>query len=67
MTKFKELSNFSEKEIEGKIQDLKLDLIKARVSASKGGKVKIRELKKTLARLLMLQKQKKNKSLEEKS
>ena len=31
-----------------------MDLIKGRVTASKGGKVKMRELKKTLARLLML-------------
>ncbi len=64
MKRFKELSNLSGKEIEQKIKDIKLDLIKANVTASKGGKVKIRELRKTLARLLMLQK---DKNLKEKS
>lgn len=54
MTKFKELSKMSKKEIEDKLKELQLDLIKAKVTASKGGKVKIRELKKTLARLNML-------------
>lgn len=54
MTKFKELSKLSKNEINEKINELKLDLIKARVTASKGGKVKKREMKKTLARLLML-------------
>jgi len=58
MTKFKELKNLGKKEIEQRIQDLNLELIKAKLSASKGGKVKIREIRKTLARLNML----KNKS-----
>ena len=35
-----------------------MDLIKAKVTASKGGKVKMKELKKTLARLLMLKSRK---------
>ncbi|MAG07398.1 50S ribosomal protein L29 [Candidatus Pacearchaeota archaeon] len=58
MAKFKELKNLGKKEIESKIKELQLDLIKAKVTASKGGKVKIRELRKTLARLNAL----KNKS-----
>ena len=53
-SKFKELSKLSKKEIEQKINELQLDLIKAKVTASKGGKVKLREMRKTLARLLML-------------
>jgi ribosomal protein L29 len=58
MTKFKELSNLSKKEIENKIKDLQMELIKARVTAGKGGKVKIHEIKKTLAKLNMLKTQK---------
>ena len=53
--KFDELKSLSISEINKKIDDIKLDLIKAKVTASKGGKVKMRELKKTHARLLMLQ------------
>jgi ribosomal protein L29 len=56
MTKFKELSKLTKKEVEEKINDLKLELIKARITASKGGKVKLKEMKKTMARLLMLRK-----------
>ncbi|MEA3329396.1 MAG: hypothetical protein U9Q06_01505 [Nanoarchaeota archaeon] len=59
MTKFKELSNLEGKEIDRKIKDIQLEIVKARVTASKGGKVKIRELKKTFARLNMLKNQKK--------
>ncbi|HLD97936.1 MAG TPA: 50S ribosomal protein L29 [Candidatus Nanoarchaeia archaeon] len=54
MTKFKELSKLSKSDLENKINEIKVDLIKARVSASKGGKVKMKEMKKTLARLIML-------------
>ncbi|MEM3112820.1 MAG: 50S ribosomal protein L29 [Candidatus Pacearchaeota archaeon] len=54
MVKFKELSKLSKSEIEAKLRELKLDLIKANLSIAKGGKVKIRELKKTIARLKML-------------
>ena len=53
--KFDELKSLSISEINKKIDDIKLDLIKAKVTARKGGKVKMRELKKTHARLLMLQ------------
>jgi ribosomal protein L29 len=54
MSKFKELSKLDGKEIDKRINDIKLDIIKGKVTAAKGGKVKMRELKKTLARLLML-------------
>lgn len=51
MAKFKDISKLSKNEIDAKIKELQLDLIKAKVTASKGGKVKIRELKKTIAQL----------------
>jgi ribosomal protein L29 len=54
MTKFKELQKLGKKEIDQKIQDLNLELIKAKLSVSKGGKAKIREIRKTIARLIML-------------
>ena len=56
MAKFKELSKLSQKDRNSKIKELELDLIKARVTASKGGKTKIREMKKTIAKLNMLKK-----------
>lgn len=57
--KFKELAQLSKEDIDKRIKDIKMDIIKARVTASKGGKVKMRELKKTLSRLLMLESRKK--------
>ncbi|MEM3122069.1 MAG: 50S ribosomal protein L29 [Candidatus Pacearchaeota archaeon] len=66
--KFIELKNLPEDEINKKIENIKLELIKAKVTISKGGKVKMKELKKTLARLLMLKSWKKNsKEVEKKS
>ncbi|MEM4625294.1 MAG: 50S ribosomal protein L29 [Candidatus Pacearchaeota archaeon] len=63
MKKFKEMSKLTKSEIDSKIEEVKLELIKARITASKGGKTKINELKKTMARLLMLkQNQENNKS-----
>ena len=54
MVKFKDLSKLSKKEIDDKVKELDLELVKARVAASKGGKVKIKETKKTLAKLNMI-------------
>lgn len=54
MTRFKDLSKLTKNEIDQKIDEIRMDIIKARVTAGKGGKVKIREIKKTLANLLML-------------
>ena len=59
MVKFKELLKLPKSEINKKLSDLKLDLIKAKISAGKGGKVKIKELRKTIARLKMLKSQNK--------
>ncbi len=51
MLKTKEISKMPEKEIEEKIKELRMELIKNQITATKGGKLKIREIKKTIARL----------------
>ena len=50
--KAKDISKMSEKEINDKIKDLKLELIKNQISSGKGGKLKTNEIKRTIARLL---------------
>jgi len=50
--KTKDISRMSNDEREGKIKDLKMELIKEKINLSKGGKTKIKEIKKTIARLL---------------
>ena len=52
--KAKDILKISAKETEEKIKDLKLELIKNRISSGKGGKMKTREIKRTIARLLTL-------------
>lgn len=52
--KSKEILKMSDKEIEEKIKELKLELIKSKVNASKGGKLRIREIKRTIARLITI-------------
>lgn len=47
----KEIEKMSEKERNEKIKELKIELIKGEVSSNKGGKIKIREMKRTIARL----------------
>jgi len=42
----------SSKEIEEKTKELRMELVKSRVAATKGGKIKIREIKRTIARLI---------------
>jgi ribosomal protein L29 len=61
--KNQDIKNMSEKEINEKLKELKLELIKANVTANKsGGKIKIREIRRTIAKLLTLKgKQPKNK------
>jgi len=56
--KAKDISKMNLKEIDEKINDLKMELIKDKIDASKGGKLKTRELKRTLARLLTFKRQK---------
>jgi ribosomal protein L29 len=49
--KSKDISKMSDKERNEKIKDLKTELMRERVSLGKGGKMKIKEIKKTIARL----------------
>lgn len=56
--KSKEIAKMSNKEIEEKIKELKMELVKSKVAASKGGKLKIREIKRTIAKLLTFSRQK---------
>ena len=48
----RDISKMSEKERNSKISDLKMELMKDRASAGKGGKMKTKEIKRTIARLL---------------
>lgn len=50
--KLSEIKKMSEKEKKEKIKELKIELVKSKVDLAKGGKTKIREIKKTIARLL---------------
>jgi ribosomal protein L29 len=52
--KSKDIRKMTEKEIEEKINELKMELIKEKVSAAKGGKLKSKEIKRTIARLLTI-------------
>ena len=54
--KAKDIQKMSKGEREKKIKELKLELIKSKISASKAGSSKIREIKKIIARLLTLNK-----------
>ena len=55
----KEISKMNEKERNSKIADLKVELIKDRASSGKGGKMKTKEIKRTIARLLTFNNQNK--------
>jgi len=48
----RDISKISKKEMEDKIKELKIELMKNQMSAGKGGKLKTREIKRTIARLL---------------
>lgn len=52
--KTKDIRKMSPKEIEDKMKELKMELIKEKVSAAKGGKLKSKEIKRTIARLLTI-------------
>lgn len=57
--KLKNIASMSEKERNEKINELKMELIKNKVSSGKGGKLKTREIKKTIARLITFNRLKK--------
>ena len=50
--KSKDIRKMSKEEIKNKIKELKIELIKESVNLAKGGKIKIREIKRTIARLM---------------
>lgn len=50
--KIKDIRNISKEDREKKLKELKLEMIKARVGASKSGSSKIKEIKKIIARIL---------------
>ena len=47
-----DIKKMSNKERTEKIKELKIELIKEKINLTKGGKTKMREIKKTIARLL---------------
>jgi len=56
--KAKDIRKMSKNEMEKKLDELKLELIKARGNSSKVGGSKIKEIKKTIAKILTISKQK---------
>ena len=52
--KYKDIGKMSQKERENKLKELRFELIKANVAANKTGKIKIKEIKRTIAKLLTL-------------
>lgn len=52
--KSKDIAKMSDKEKEENLKELKLELIKANVAANKSGKIKIKEIRKTIAKILTL-------------
>jgi len=56
--KSKDIKNMSKEEVGKKMKELKMELIKSKVNASKAGtgNSKIKEIKKTVARMLTLNK-----------
>lgn len=54
--KTKVLRKMSKEERNKKLKELKLELVKSKVSASKGGSSKIRETRRIIARILTLNK-----------
>jgi ribosomal protein L29 len=55
--RLKDIKKMSVKEIEEKIKELRMELIKNKVASGKGGKIKIKEIKRTIARLLTFNRQ----------
>ncbi len=52
--KFKDIKKMNKEEIERKMKELKLELIKSKANASKSGSSKIKQIKKMIAKILML-------------
>ena len=54
--KAEDVRKMSKEEREKKLEELKMELIKARINASKTGNSKVREIKRLVARLLTIEK-----------
>lgn len=52
--KAKDIKNMSERERQDKLKELKIELIKKNVAANKSSKIKTKEIKKAIARLLQV-------------
>ena len=50
--KYKEIEKMNDDEIAKRLKELKLELVKSKANVSQGGSTKIREIRKTIARLL---------------
>lgn len=59
--RYKDMEKMSDKERQNKLQELRLELIKANVIANKTGKIKIKEIRRTIAKLLTFIRKPKNK------
>jgi len=59
--KIKILREMTREAREGKIKELRLELVKSRINASKTGSPKTKEIKKTIARLITINKVDNNK------
>ena len=64
--KAKEISKMGEKERNSKIQDLKVELMKDKANVGKEGKMKTKEIKRTIARLLTFNRINSKESVEKK-
>lgn len=51
--KYKDIKNLSKQDKEEKLKELKMELVRKNVQANKASKVKAKEIKKAIARLLM--------------
>jgi len=54
--KAKDAAKMQNKEIDEKVGELKMEMIKARATGKKSGKSNVREIKRTIARLLTFRK-----------
>lgn len=52
MLKYKEIAKLNKQEKEDKLKELRLELIRKNVAANKTSKIKTKEIKKAIARLL---------------
>lgn len=55
--KFKELKKMSKEEREGKLKELKMELVKSRINASRNKGARTRDIKKVIARIMTLNNQ----------